>query len=87
MAVLKRKAPEGFPFGGQIKPQLTFSEGGSMTIVRLYTGEDGKSHFQDIEPEFHPSDGGWPLDGDAVIQAEDGILLRRFDPIDPIPGI
>ena len=51
-----------------------------MAIVRIYTGDDGRSHFQDIEPEFHPVDGGWPIDGDAVIQAEGGILLRRFDP-------
>ena len=51
-----------------------------MAIVRIYTGDDGRSHFQDIEPEFHPVDSGWPLDGDAVIQAESGILLRRFDP-------
>ena len=51
-----------------------------MAIVRIYTGDDGRSHFQDIEPEFHPVDNGWPLDGDAVIQAESGILLRRFDP-------
>ena len=51
-----------------------------MAIIRIYTGDDGKSHFQDIEPQFHPSGDGGPKDADAVIHAESGILLRRFDP-------
>jgi hypothetical protein len=25
-----------------------------MAIIRLYTGRDGKSHFEDIEPCFEP---------------------------------
>ena len=51
-----------------------------MAIVRIFTGNDGKSHFQDIEPEFHAVDARWPVDADAVIPAGVGILLRRFDP-------
>ena len=26
-----------------------------MKVTRLYTGEDGESHFEDIEYELHPS--------------------------------
>ncbi len=26
-----------------------------MKVTRLYTGEDGKSHFEEIEYELHPS--------------------------------
>ena len=51
-----------------------------MAIVRTYTGDDGQSHFQDIEPEFQPRDDGWAKDADAVAHAEGGIILRRFDP-------
>ena len=27
-----------------------------MAIIRIYTGADGKSHFQDIEPDFQEDD-------------------------------
>ncbi len=50
-----------------------------MAIVRVYTGEDGKSHFQDVEPEFHPRGGGYE-DEDAVINESPGVIMRRFDP-------
>ena len=56
-----------------------------MAIIRIYTGADGKSHFQDIEPDFQEDDqsvGGkkWPLDATVVINEESGIIARRFDP-------
>ena len=47
-----------------------------MAIVRIYTGADGKSHFEDIEPAFTPR-------GDrsehADVYADVGIVIRRFD--------
>ena len=49
-----------------------------MSIVRLYTGEDGRSHFEDIEPELEPIPGAWPQDARAVIHS--GIVVQRFDP-------
>jgi hypothetical protein len=27
-----------------------------MAIIRIYTGADGKSHFEEIEPVFEPDD-------------------------------
>jgi len=50
-----------------------------MAIIRIYASEDGKSHIQDIEPDFQ-SRPGWPKDEDAVIHTESGILMRRYDP-------
>ena len=48
-----------------------------MAIIRIHTGPDGKSHFQDIEPAFRPL-------GDDSETAElipgSGIMLRRFGP-------
>src|SRR5213593_2628823 len=46
-----------------------------MAIIRIYTGPDGKSHFQDIEPQFKPL-------GDQSESAEliAGIVVRRFEP-------
>ena len=43
-----------------------------MAIIRIYTGGDGKSHFQEIEPDFkeetRDADGRtWPLDATAEI--------------------
>lgn len=55
-----------------------------MAIIRIYTGDDGRSHFQEIEPDFQPEtrtvEGRtWPMDGTALIHQESGILVRRFD--------
>jgi len=48
-----------------------------LAIIRIYTGSDGKSHFEDIEPRFEPL-------GDRSERAElipgSGIVIRRFDP-------
>ena len=47
-----------------------------MAIIRIHTGPDGKSHFQDIEPDFRSL-------GDKSESAElipgSGIVVRRFD--------
>ena len=51
-----------------------------MAIVRVYTGEDGKSHFEDIEPQLQPLGEGWPQDAHAVVYAPSGVIMRRFDP-------
>ena len=56
-----------------------------MAIIRIYTGDDGRSHFQEIEPDFQEdaqTSGGqrWPLDAGVVIHEESGIIARRFDP-------
>jgi quercetin dioxygenase-like cupin family protein len=47
-----------------------------MAIIRVYTGSDGKSHFEEIEPHFEPL-------GDRSEKAElrpgSGIIVRRFE--------
>lgn len=48
-----------------------------MAIIRIYTGSDGQSHFEDVEPRFEPR-------GDqseqAGVHAGSGIIACRFDP-------
>jgi len=48
-----------------------------MAIIRIYSSPDGKSHFQEIEPDFKPL-------GDQSESAElipgSGIVVRRFAP-------
>ena len=48
-----------------------------MAIIRIYTGSDGKSHFEDLTPNLAPR-------GDQSETAEllpgSGIIVRRFDP-------
>jgi len=48
-----------------------------MAIIRIHTGSDGKSHFQEIVPELEPR-------GDRSETAElipgSGIIVRRFEP-------
>ena len=48
-----------------------------MAIVRMYTGDDGKSHFQDIELEFRAREGK-PLDELAVVDARSGVRGIKF---------
>lgn len=48
-----------------------------MAIIRIFTGTDGTSHFEDIEPVFEPGDDQSEY---AVVHAESGIMARRFDP-------
>ena len=59
-----------------------------MAIIRIYTGADGQSHFEDIEPTMQPL-------GDkseqAVLHDAAGIIIRRFDtdrsnPLHNAPG-
>jgi quercetin dioxygenase-like cupin family protein len=47
-----------------------------MTILRIYTGSDGQSHFETIEPRFEPRG-----DQSEVVElvADSGILVRRFE--------
>ena len=48
-----------------------------MAIIRIYTGPDNRSHFEDLQPPFEPR-------GDQSETAElipgSGIIVRRFDP-------
>ena len=48
-----------------------------MAIIRIYTGPDGQSHFEDVALGFEPR-------GDRSETAElipgSGITVRRFDP-------
>jgi len=48
-----------------------------MAIIRIYTGPDGKSHFEDLVPRFEAL-------GDKSERAEliagSGIVVRRFEP-------
>jgi len=47
-----------------------------MAIIRIHTGSDGKSHFEDVVPKFEPR-------GDQSETAElipgSGIVIRRFE--------
>src|SRR5262245_50929352 len=51
--------------------------GGPMAIIRIHTGSDGKSHFDEIMPKLDPR-------GDRSESAElspgSGITIRRFEP-------
>ena len=48
-----------------------------MAIIRIYTGPDGRSHFEDIEPRFETLN-------DKSERAElipgSSIVIRRFEP-------
>src|SRR5207249_9830511 len=48
-----------------------------MDIIRIHTGSDGKSHFEEIVPKLEPR-------GDKSVSAElipgSGIVIRRFEP-------
>jgi len=48
-----------------------------MAIIRIYTGADGRSHFEEVTPRFEPK-------GDRSEIAElipgSGITIRRFEP-------
>ena len=48
-----------------------------MAIIRIHTGSDGKSHFEEIVPKLEPR-------GDKSESAElipgSGIVIRRFEP-------
>ena len=48
-----------------------------MAIIRIYTGSDGKSHFEEIAPRLTPR--GDQSDGGELIPGS-GIVVRRFDP-------
>jgi quercetin dioxygenase-like cupin family protein len=48
-----------------------------MAIISIYTGADGKSHFEDIEPAFEPRE---DQSEHAVLHTASGIVIRRFDP-------
>ncbi len=43
-----------------------------MSIARLYTGDDGQSHIEEMSPELHPEL--------ANLQSADGIVFRTFEP-------
>lgn len=47
-----------------------------MAIIRIYTGADGQSHFEDIEPAMQPL--GDKSD-QAVLHDAGGVIIRRFD--------
>ena len=48
-----------------------------MAVIRIYSGADGQSHFEDVKLRFEPR-------GDQSETAElipgSGIVVRRFDP-------
>ena len=48
-----------------------------MAIIRIYTGPDGRSHFEDVEPRFEPRGDG--SEGAELLPAS-GIVVRRFAP-------
>ena len=48
-----------------------------MAILRLYTGPDGHSHFEDLAPRLDPR-GDQSQTGELIPGS--GIIVRRFDP-------
>jgi len=48
-----------------------------MAVIRIYTGADGKSHFEDVQPSFEPR--GDKSESAELIPGSD-IVVRRFDP-------
>jgi quercetin dioxygenase-like cupin family protein len=48
-----------------------------MAIIRIYTGTDGQSHFEDIKPVFQPRE---DMSEQAEVHAASGIVARRFAP-------
>jgi hypothetical protein len=48
-----------------------------MAIIRIHTGADGQSHFEEIELRFEPRGDG---SAGAELIPGSGILVRRFDP-------
>jgi hypothetical protein len=48
-----------------------------MAIIRIHTGPDGKSHFQEIEPTL-TSRGDQSETGELIPGT--GIVIRRFEP-------
>ena len=47
-----------------------------MAIIRIYTGADGKSHFDEIHPRFESR--GDRSEGAELIPGS-GIIIRRFE--------
>jgi quercetin dioxygenase-like cupin family protein len=48
-----------------------------MAIVRLYTGSDQQSHFEEIEPRFEARGDQSEI---ADLLPASGIIVRRFEP-------
>jgi quercetin dioxygenase-like cupin family protein len=48
-----------------------------MAIIRIYTGSDGASHFEEIEPRWTPRSDQSEA---AELIPGSGIQMRRFDP-------
>ena len=49
----------------------------TMAIFRVYAGDDGQSHFEDVQPRFERLDESSEL---AELIPGSGILIRRFAP-------
>ncbi len=50
-------------------------------FLRVYTGEDGKSHLEELSPDFQPFVDTEGAHGEATaLQAASGITIRRNDP-------
>ncbi len=48
-----------------------------MAIIRIHTGSEGKSHFEEIVPKLEPP-GDKSASGDLIPGS--GIVVRRFEP-------
>ena len=48
-----------------------------MAIIRIYTGPDGQSHFEDLEPRLEPRA---DQSETAELISGSGIVIRRFAP-------
>ena len=48
-----------------------------MAIIRLYTGKDGKSHFEEMPLRFEPRN---DRSETAELIPGSGIIVRRFEP-------
>ncbi len=73
MIIIKQHKFEAYPLCTIAFLAQFFYKSQMMKIIRLYTGHDGESHFEEIEMEFKPM-------GDAEttsLQAAAGIVFRR----------
>ena len=48
-----------------------------MAILRIVTGDDGQSHFEDLEPQMQPLG---DMSDQAILHEDSGIIIRWFDP-------
>jgi Domain of unknown function (DUF6429) len=60
----------------QLQPKPSQAAAAQSTVVRLYAGDDGQSHFEPREPSYRS---GGDQSESAELVPDSGILVRRFE--------